>query len=227
MQVQVAGLLVAAVDDDLARAGRHQRAGHGHAGVVVWSHHDGRARLQAGGVAVGLQVRHRRRACGLRGGQRLFRGHGRGRAVADGGDAVEPGHQGCQAQQFVHGGGAVLAQQEGGLPAGQVQRAGRVTKEEGAARGQGSLQPAVVRVHGLQVARQVRRHRGLAHVKAQVAVLAVLDELGRQLVADVVRQHPDGGHPQGALPCEGQALRHPGTAVRVQRGRGAQALQGG
>ncbi|EXB24416.1 hypothetical protein J518_4111 [Acinetobacter baumannii 1419130] len=79
----------------------------------------------------------------------------------------------------------------------------------------------------LQVVRQFGRHRRLADVDAQKALLAVLDELRRQCVTNVVHQHADGGDHDRPLPCKCHAARQALAIIRVQRRFGLQALQRG
>ena len=98
VKVQVAGLRVIAVDDDLAGTGRYQRTFDGHARVVVGRHNNRATCLQAARITMGFQVSDRyglRGACDL---ESIFRGHCGLRAVAIGSNAVVPTHQRCQAK---------------------------------------------------------------------------------------------------------------------------------
>ena len=73
--------------------------------------------------------------------------------------------------------------------------------------------------------RELRCHRLFGDVDHQVTFLAVLDELGRNMLTDEVHQEADGRHPHLAFPRKAQALRHAFAVLRVQAGARMQPVQ--
>ena len=224
MDVQVTGLRVTAVDHHLEGIGSHQRARHGHAGVVIGGDAHLRAVLEPARITIGGQMGHRR---GRRLGghfESFFGAHGRRCAVAQGHDAVIPAEQGGQAQEPIDLGRAVLAQQENGLPAGQIGGAGCIAQDE-TTTFQRLHQPGDLRAHELHMLLKLGRHRFFGNVDAQIALLAVLEEFGRDVLTDVMHQHTDGRNPHLALPGKTDRARQPLAARGQQRGFRADAVK--